>query len=178
MTQYIPPSKKIVIRLIALFILMIFAYSAWIFFEKSKIEYVKEPDYELQKEGYITFIDTLESKDGILTIKGWAVKKKESTKTFNMQLILKNNETGEMYKSCLQFCNREDVSQYINDGIDYHVSGFSRILFLNRLKEGEYGIYVLYDGEKKLLDTHTAFRVINEHNQYLISVTEKSEVPM
>ena len=101
--------------------------------------------YELEEEtsletndNLIVHIDVLEREGSKQLIAGYAYIKDETIETVDSTYVLKNEETGKMYKV--------RAKREINENIPevYHRAGMRSRFLLYGLKSGRYDIYVLY----------------------------------
>ncbi len=127
--------KVLVISVIAVLLLLVIYY----------ISMLTIWPYELEDDTHVTIndnlvvhIDVLEREGSKQLIAGYAYVNGQEIKTVDSTYVLKNKETGKMYKTR---CKRE-----VNPNIskEYQRAGMRTRFFTNGLKSGRYDIYVLY----------------------------------
>lgn len=127
--------KVLVISGIAVLLLLVIYYISMLIIWPYELE---EDTHVAINDNLIVHIDVLEREGSKQLIAGYAYVKDQEIKTVNSTYILKNEETGKMYKTR---CKRE-----VNPNIskDYQRAGMRTRFFTSGLKSGRYDIYVLY----------------------------------
>lgn len=148
-------------NILGIILIIIFVYLSSTFILKRNVMFLDEAQIKMvNMNDYKGYIDSAEVKDDIIILKGWAIKKGEGANVFLMKTVLKNENTQEYLQIPTQYHGREDITKYFNDGIDYHVSGFTSMVSGLKLQDGLYSIYILYDGRELLIDTGGKFRYV------------------
>lgn len=106
----------------------------------------------VQAEEINTHIDILEHVGGKLELAGWAYKEGEEIKTFNSSYVIKNKETGKMYRMRTQMEENINIPE---EDPNRMKAGLHARCLLAGLPKGEYDILVLYknDGNDILAST-------------------------
>lgn len=123
--------------IISVIILIVLSYISLLKYEK----YVLEDDTivaDIGQEDMNVHIDILEPQGNKVEIVGWAYKEDEEIKTINSNYILKNKDTGNMYKV------RTRYEENYNVPIEYRISGIHSRFLVGNMPKGTYDIYVLY----------------------------------
>jgi len=141
---------------ICIFILVLLALqmSSLLIFKSYKLG----PNTTVKDDEINTHIDILEHGGGKLELAGWAYKEDEEIKTFNSSYVIKNKETGKMYRMRTQM--EENINLPEEDPNRMKAGLHARCLLLG-LPKGEYDILVLYknDGNDILASTKISFNL-------------------
>ena len=110
--------------------------------EKNAFEDVPDGEFSIH-------IDKLESEGKCIEISGWAFKQGDELATFNSYFVLKNKETGKMYRM------KTNCEENINLRQEHNMAGIHARCFKFGIPSGMYDIYVLYqnDGNECLVDS-------------------------
>ena len=138
--------RWIIISIVIIIIFCALSMSSLLVFKTYKIG----PETTVNDEGMNTHIDILEHDSKKIEIAGWAYMEGESIGYVNSSYVLKNNETGKMYKMRTKM---EDNINLIDE--DIKKAGMHAQCLLVGLPKGEYDIYVHYknDGHDILAST-------------------------
>ena len=149
-------NNKIYKRIFAIGIVLIVCYCVFTFF------YFSLPCiYNMEKNTIVDENNTI--KTGInsiykgnirLKIFGWAYKEDQDIQTFNSCYILKNIETGKMYKIRAQMKEIPEL-QNVDAKYCFSRSGLESQSIVIGMKKGIYDVYILYknDNENMLVNT-------------------------
>lgn len=104
----------------------------------------------IQSEEYAVNIEDISSSKFKLSISGFAFKGEDAIGIFNSYYILKNKETGKMYKLKTKM---EQRGNFIGTGVEF--SGMHSQTITAFMDKGSYELYIWYDNnnENKLLKT-------------------------
>ena len=109
-----------------------------------------------ENEEYVVNIEDLNSSRLKLSISGYAFKGSDAIERYNSYYILKNAETGKMYKLKTKM---EKRAQFKDTGVEYcGMHSQAILLFMNK---GTYDVYVWYDNndENVLLKTDKQIQI-------------------
>ena len=107
------------------------------------------------EENMSVHVDSLEHQGNKVEIVGWAYKENEETKTINSNYVLKNKETGEMYKV------RTRYQENLNVPLEYRNAGLHSRFLSYGLSSGTYDIYVLYRNNDNNILANTGIHLDN-----------------
>ncbi len=93
-------------------------------------------------------VDSIESKEKQLEIKGWAFVLNQDAGENQFEIILHNVETGKNIYPEISYEAREDVNEYFLCEYDYTQSGFTIVLSEKKLKGGVYEILLRPEDSK------------------------------
>lgn len=99
-------------------------------------------------------------------ISGWIVKPGEEIQTSAIWVVLKDSKTGIYYRLPTELTDREDVTDWMNDGLSYMLSGF--YVCIPRWKaldtDTDYKVYVLdvLNGTEKMVSLGTTLKTWTE----------------
>ena len=101
------------------------------------------------------------TKDSV-RITGWVVKPGEEIQTSAIWVVLKDTQTGKYYRLPTELTDREDVTDWMNDGLSYMLSGFhAEVPRWSALDtDVDYEVYVLdvLNGTERLVPLHTTLK--------------------
>lgn len=129
--------KILSVCIIAVVAILIFYYASLLTYKN----YTLEEDTiiaNINEEEMNVHIDILEPQGIMGEIAGWAYKENEKIKTIDCNYVLKNSETGKLYKL------RTRHEENINVPKEYSISGIHTRFITKGLAKGRYEIYVLY----------------------------------
>lgn len=153
-------SKKLVIILFAVLFLCIIAIYSLLVLHEKHIVAVNVNDYEIfdssSPEYMYCFDPSDESKNDV---RGWMIHKGESVKYAAIKVALREQDSDSIYIIPTEIIVRKDVTEAMNDGCSYDISGFSassaNISSKLDISEKSYTIYLYsdYNGREFLIDT-------------------------
>lgn len=114
--------KKAIILILILSLVVSVVFCIMIFKEKSKID-MFDPSNCKENNNIQVTIESIQDSDFFI-ISGYAYVKGKKIKTVDGYVVLYNTETKEYYKLPTQLVSRPDLTESINDGVDYSNSGF------------------------------------------------------
>lgn len=88
-------------------------------------------------------IDSWEQRYDVLEVEGWIVYKGENIETWKLSMIIQNS--NNCYIVPLVMRGREDVTEKLNDGVNYDYSGFSATVNRRYIENGNTRYYILYE---------------------------------
>ncbi len=153
-------NKKNVLIFLLAGIVFMSVYYALIIYDNTKVEKFDISDYQIGNEQAEFSIDSLNIGKTSTTLRGWEVTKGVSTELVNTHFVLVDDSYGYILNTEVE--NRNDVTVFFNDGLNYDNSGIVSLFLNSKFEKGkEYNIYILYENEslniKYLLDTGKKF---------------------
>ena len=138
---------------IAVFIIIIIIISGCELLVPKPFKYSKEIT---ENEEYVVNVEDLNSSRLKLSISGYAFKGSDAIERYNSYYILKNAETGKMYKLKTKM---EKRAQFKDTGVEY--SGMHSQAILLFMNKGTYDVYVWYgnNDENVLLKTDKQIQI-------------------
>ena len=126
-------SKRIILKIVCV-LSVVFAV-VWVIFVENDI-FIRKIDITKMEintgNEYIHSLDDVSwKKDDIsitkdyVTLSGWLIKKGEDAKTVSIKVVFQDMNTEQCYVIPTTMFERDDVTENINDGLDYKNSGFS-----------------------------------------------------
>ena len=105
---------------------------------------------------YVVNIENLNSSRTKLSISGYAFKGSDAIERYNSYYILKNEQTGKMYKLKTKM---EQRGNFKGTGVEF--SGMHSQAITIFMKKGKYDLYIWYDNndENVLLKTDTQVQI-------------------
>ena len=95
-------------------------------------------------------------------LSGWILKEGEEIQTSAIWVVLKDMETGTFYRLPTQIIDREDVNDWMDDGLSYFQSGFETAVprWKDLDTDKDYEVYVLdvLNGTEKLVPLGTTLK--------------------
>ena len=137
--------KILVASIILLVIYLAFVMSSFLFIKP----YTLGAETSVDDQKIITHIDVLEKDGKKLEIAGYAYEDGVPLETINSSFIIKNQETGKMYRM------RTQMEDNINVPEEYSSAGIHAQCFLFGIPKGTYDIYVLYQNNDNNILTYT-----------------------
>ena len=141
--------QVLVIGLIVIWTIVILGFAIY------KNTYSKVNEVQLIQED--RFVKDVTWIDGgsFYSIEGWGVLSGEEISTFEIYIILWNEEKKEGIVLPTQYKERPDVTAFMNDGVNYDKSGFKAVISKKKLDDAKYNIYIKYqnNGHDICLDT-------------------------
>lgn len=105
---------------------------------------------------YLYNIDNLDKvNQDNFEVKGWIIKKKENIKNVSINIMLKDD--NKFYVLPTKIVKREDVTEKLNDGVNYNFSGFQAYLKKPEgIKQKKSRIYILVEinGDRSIIKTN------------------------
>ena len=141
-----------------IFVIFLCFFLSWNEMRIKKLDVSDIPEEVL--ENSVTFnIEEAKCETGkydgnLLKIEGWSIIIGKTTNPITMHILLKNAETEMILKLPTSILTRTDVTEAINDGINYDNSGFKVELNYKKsnIKEAKYEILLLYQvGEEQYI---------------------------
>lgn len=157
-------TEKAIRRILILGIILIILLCEFLSWNEMKIERIQDSNYKMiESNSSIVCIENayykqLRKNEISLYIEGWCILKNRATQPVAMFIILKD-KNDNMYKLPTSIIRREDVTQVIDDGINYDNSGFrvnmicsySQIDF--RIEIYEICVLCIYDNEEYIIES-------------------------
>lgn len=144
-------SKKSVFIVIfgGLLCLLIFSVGIYNSFAEKTIIYNKAENTEANNLCFAIDSQEYDKGTNILSIKGWAVLKGESIKSYKCNVILKDKETGSLLRLPTKLVIRKDVTEALkssDSNFNYDKSGFIARVRLDKIEKSlqNYEIYLDY----------------------------------
>lgn len=137
--------KILVVSIILLIIYLAFVMSSFLFIKP----YSLGAETSVDDQKIVTHIDVLEKDGKKLEIAGYAYEDGVPLETINSSFVIKNQETGKMYRM------RTQMEDNINVPEDYRQAGIHAQCFLLGIPKGTYDIYVLYKNNNNDILTYT-----------------------
>ena len=104
-------------------------------------------DCEFEEKGY---------EPDSIRINGFAIIHGKATELIEINVLLKDEQTGEYWELPTEIVPRPDVTECVNDGVNYDYSGFSVDFSSSKMnfESHDYSVYLLYsaNNETYLLD--------------------------
>ncbi|MCR5272115.1 MAG: hypothetical protein K6E13_03930 [Lachnospiraceae bacterium] len=146
------------------FVVCIFTAVALLICALTYLQYVTKKSvdisqYDIGGDEYHHQIEQIyRGESGEIRITGFAFKAGEDIETVDVAVIVKDTSTEETYELRTGCFSREDISQLMDDGCDYSMSGFQAVTGKKELN-GTYRIYIMFrnNDSECLLDTGTEF---------------------
>ena len=99
----------------------------------------------ISDESLMASIEWLSCENNLLSVGGWLIRQGYPSFDNNISLILSDGVNN--YKMRIDEYDREDVTNYIGDGINYNNCGFNtNILISDYVKSGNYRVYLELTG--------------------------------
>ena len=119
-----------------------------------KIFEVKKDDFS-----WVYQVDSIEKKDGMLQITGWAFALDEDAQQENCEIILYDTKTGKGVYPKMIYESRDDVNEYFLCDYDYTESGFTANISTRylQLEDTVYEILLRPKGERKAFSTNVYY---------------------
>lgn len=138
----------LVIGVILVAIFVLYQYLKYSQYNQYHIDESKIADSSL----FIWGIDKVNSKYDVLKVDGWIAYKGESISTWELSMIIQNDDKCYVVPMALQ--NRADITETMNDGFNYDNSGFAVTINKRYIQSGSVHYYVLYknNGKEMIVD--------------------------
>lgn len=134
-------NNKFIVSVVCSFLIIIFCFITYRDF--IRVEKIKLDEFKISDEKFMCYIDKIEKKDNAYHITGWALKKGEDINTVECYVGLENDKK-EIYKIKTKKEDRPDVTNALNDGNNYNMSGFLGVFPSNIMPKEEYNVVIIY----------------------------------
>ena len=151
-------NRQAIIYSLAVLILLTFIFCALLFYQHAKENELLVDNFSTDTRGFLFNLDEVVNDGSFLLIDGWACRQNEEIKKVLCWVVLKDIKENKYFKISTLLVKRSDVTQAINDGVNYDNSGFTAKINKSLLKKNtQYQIYILY---------------LNNDNQVLINTNK------
>lgn len=132
------------------FIIIVIIFSAYEMLIPKSFNTDLKPIEFSENSDYVVNIENISKSKVKLSISGYAFKGPDAIEIFNSYYILKNKETGKMYKLKTKM---EQRGNFKGTGVEF--SGMHSQAITLFMQKGNYELYIWYDNnnENKLLNT-------------------------
>ena len=154
--------KKIILPFIISSFLLIIAAWAFLVWEDTRIQPFDVASVPIASpaEKYEFALETVESA-AMIRIKGWIIERHHETLPVEIDVVLREEETGKGFLLPTVLTFRDDVTAEMDDGTNYDWAGFEVLIPARApidLAKRSYTILlrVKIQGKERLIDTETA----------------------
>ncbi|CAG9713315.1 conserved hypothetical protein [Clostridium neonatale] len=149
-----------IIMIITILCTMLFCIC--VYNDNQKIENISLSNVKYNEESIEYYIDNVRQSDNTIQIIGWVIKRGESIKRVDTNILLKDLETNEVFKINTRMNKRENLNEAFNDGNNYMYGGFFSKVFKRKLNSNhEYEILILYNNNDNniLINTNQTIKL-------------------
>lgn len=124
-------------------ILVVGLWKLLIWNETRAVEY--EYAGNISANDYLFYIEKVKYNADMINVRGWFLKKGEDIGTAIQHVVIRDIDSGKCYKLSTKAESREDVTQSINDGHNYDMSGFNAYTDIKGIMSDsrDYELYIL-----------------------------------
>lgn len=145
-------TKKFIIKFMVIAMIIVILLCKFLSWNEMKIKKINISGIQelTEEDGAICYFDESNEIEGErLDIRGWFLIKGYQSTTVNLHILLKNNTTNDCYELPTAILTRTDVTENLNDGIDYDNSGFYTNAYNKKFdfENSSYEIAILYETE-------------------------------
>lgn len=122
-------------------LLLLIAFTALLYISKNSYE---EIDVLNLPDNNVVFDLELSSDSENIYVSGWSIIPGESIQTYDVSVVLWDEESEKGFLVPTQMVRRPDVTKVFQDEYNYDNSGFSAIIKKSEMGKIPYGIYLRY----------------------------------
>jgi hypothetical protein len=156
--------KKAIMLFLAFSLIILVIFCVLIFKEKSKIVTFNPTDCEKNKNIQVK-IESIQDSDFFI-ISGYAYVEGEKIDIVDGSVVLYQMNTDKYYKLPTQLVSRPDLTESINDGVDYSNSGFIARVSKSKLDFNNLGYEICY------YYNHDSYNAFVHSGNYMGNVSE------